>query len=297
MQLVPSASGTADYALAPLPLVLRRTLTDAEMAQLRKTQDISFELPSKACSTCDKQGPFKTRLADRTVVTCECNCLEQWMLGRLLLDAGIGDTYQRYSWHHVRGVPETVLSDVECYLSNLDKFFRTGMGMILWSERTGTGKSLLAYLILKHALSQGYRGHFVTFTQLVNLHVSGWRDKDHREWFTRKIFNAQFLVVDDLGKENQNRTAVVDEFLDDLIRTRIAHGRPTIITTNLDPSASQEEEGNVAKNFARYQRGVLDLLGERNMKIEVTGSGYREQVKLDVWNDSLEDIRYPVVIR
>ena len=293
MQIVPSASGTEDATLAPLPKTLLRTLTDAELGELKKTHRLSFESPKDVCFTCRKQGSFKTRLGDRTVVTCECNCLEQWMLGRLLLAAGIGDTYQRYSWHHVRTVPGPIVDMVQYYLEKLDDFFDSGVGMVLWSERTGTGKSLLAYLIIKEALARGYRARVTTFTEMIDHHTASWSDKAHRDWFLKEIQNVDFLAIDEFGKENPGRANIVDELADRVIRARIAHGRPTIITTNLNPSQGE----NVGKDFSRYQAGLLDLLTERSMAIEVTGLGYREQQQRDLLSDVGEGIRYPVVIR
>lgn len=293
MQLVPSASGTTDYTLAPLPKPLLRSLTEAELAELRKSTRLTFDLPKDKCLTCRKQGPFKTRLHDRSVVTCECNCREQWMLGRLLLAAGIGDTYQRYSWHHVRTVPDTIVDMIKHYLGKLDDFFDAGVGMILWSERTGTGKSLLAYLILKEALAQGYTARMTTLTEMLDHYTASWSDKAHRDWFLREIQNVDFLAIDEFGKENPNRGTVVDELVDRVIRARVAHGRPTILPTNLNPSLGM----NVGKDFSRYQAGLLDLLTERSLMIEVVGLGYREQQQRDLMTDVREGIRYPVVVR
>lgn len=294
MQIVPSASGTG-YELAPLNPALNRTLSDDEAKRLRTANGERW-VPSKNCLTCEKKGEFKTRLADDSIVTCKCSCIEQWMLYKILLSSGIGDTYQRYSWNHVKTVPEEVLLTVQTYLDNLDNLQRNGIGMILWSERTGTGKTLLATLLLKEILSRGHDCYFTSFRDMIDQYTAAWSSAESRAWFTRRIQNAGHLVIDDVGKENPNRVNVVDELLDGTIRHRVAHSRSTTLTANLNPDPTGETR-DVGKDFSRYQSGFLDLLSERSLKLEVTGQGFRSQHHDRLLLDSLEGITYPVVIR
>lgn len=294
MQIVPSASGTG-YELAPLNPALNRTLSDDEANRLRAAYGERW-VPSKNCMTCDKRGEFKTRLLDDSVVTCKCNCVEQWMLYKILLSSGIGDTYQRYSWNHVRTVPAEVRRTVQTYLDNMGNLQRNGVGMILWSERTGTGKTLLATLMLKEIIAQGTDGYFTSFRDMIDQHTAAWSNAESRAWFTRRIQNAGHLVIDDIGKENPGRINIVNELLDGTIRHRVAHSRPTTLTANLNPDPSGEAL-DAGKDFSRYQSGFLDLLNERSLKVEVTGAGFRDQVVDRLLMDSLEGIVYPVVIR
>jgi len=292
MEIVPSASGTENYTLAPLSDALKRTLSDSESQRLNKIHG-PIEPPTKNCKTCLLKGTFRTRLHDERIVTCECNCREQWMLSRQLLAAGIGDTYQRYSWHNVRGVGGGVMKEVLGYIDRLTAFISSGIGLLMWSEQTGTGKSLLAHLVLKEALAQGHKGYFTSFTEMVDHHTASWSDADHRAWFANRIQNTGVLVIDDLGKENPGRAGVVDELLDRVIRARVSHGRPTIITSNLNPANTS----SVGKDFSRYQAGLLDLLSERSLVIELTGLGYRKTMAESLVTDVREGIRYPVVVR
>lgn len=294
MQIVPSASGTPyEYTLAPLPDHLIGGLSNEESARLVKIHGAVPEPFTKTCHTCRREGFFKTRLADGTVVTCECRCRDQWLLGRHLLRAGIGDTYQRYSWQHVRGVPPEVAAQVADYVARFDDYYDNGVGLVLWSERTGTGKSLLTYLAIKEALAREYQVYFTSFTEMIDHHTASWSDKEHRAWFARHIQNIPVLGIDDIGKENPGRANVVDELLDRVIRSRIAHGRVTFLNSNLNPVHT----GEPGKDFSRYQAGLLDLLAERSLVIEVTGPGYRSRKAQELVTDVREGIRYPVVIR
>lgn len=294
MQIVPSASGTGYELKALTPALKQRTLSDVESARLNKTYGNTWD--PKTCLTCGKKGEFRTRLADDSIVTCACTCIEQRLLHRLLLGAGIGETYQRYSWNHLKTVPQDVLDVVLEYLESLENLVRAGVGMILWSERTGTGKTLLATLILKEVIAQGHDAYFTSFRDMLDQHTAAWSDSGTRAWFVRRIQNAGYLFIDDLGKENVGRSSIVDELLDGVIRHRIAHNRPTGITTNLKPSIG-EDASEVGDDFRRYKAGLLDLLRERSLMIEVKGVGYRDKQAQRVLEDALSGIRYPVVIR
>lgn len=313
MEIVPSVSGSAHpYTLARLPDTLFGTLNHDAGERLDRMHNLDPEDPAKTCRTCRKQGYFTTRLNDE-IVTVECNCLEQWMLRRRFLYAGIGDAYQRYGWQHASGVDAEVLRTAQIYVEGLKEFADTGMGLILWSPRTGTGKTLLATLVLKEAMAQGYSGHFTSFTEMVNMHTSSWSSKEDRDWFTKRITNIGYLVIDEMGMENPNGTSldVVDSLLDHVIRTRIANGRPTVMTSNLKPTKSKDafidrelKEINKVKrgaelgsDFSRYQQGLIDLLGEASIVVEVAGANYRPIRHEQRLQDAMQGLRYPVVVR
>lgn len=293
MQIVPSASGTENYTLAPLPNALFKLPSSEEFVRLALIDPDLARGPKESCKTCLKKGTFRTRIHDGSVITCECNCREQWILAQNLLSAGIGDAYQRFSWHNVRGVSETVTEVIKSYLANLEAFVSAGVGMILWSEQTGTGKTLLAHLVLKEALAQGHTGYFTNFTSMINAHTSTWNNEDRRAWFADKITNVKVLVIDEMGKENAARSGVVDELLDQVIRIRVAHSRPTFIACNLNPAHTE----NIGKDFSRYQAGLLDLLRERSLIVGLTGMDYRRTMQTSLVEDITESIRYPVVVR
>ena len=294
MEVIPSASGIdGEYELAALPLTLRRTLSNIEIERLRRYADLPMASYREACPTCKQTGSFNTRLHDGTVVRCRCNCLEQWMLTRLLRESGIGNAYQRYSWNHVRAVNPEALETVRLYLSRLDEFIAAGIGLILWSERNGTGKSLLSSLVLKEAMARGHSVYYTTLVEMADHHTASWSDKEHREWFQRRICGAKVVVIDEWGKENPGRANVIDELLDKVIRSRVANNRPTILPTNLRP----DQSGDVGGDFSRYQAALMDLLVEQCLQVEVSGQSYRSRVISDKINDMNEQVVYPVVIR
>lgn len=291
MHIVPSASGAHPYKLASLtPEILTSFSSITHEESLRINANDNSGWSSKNCLTCKNAKYFTIRI-NGELVTCECNCREQGMLARLMHRGNIGDTFQRYGWDHVTGVQPEALTEVLDYMENAQPYIDSGIGMILWSPNTGTGKTLISSLILKTALSLGQSVYSTSFIEMLDERMDSWGDKDARDRFVRHIMNIGVLLVDELGKENAAKTRVIDELLDLVVRARVAHGRPTLITTNLNPT---DREGT--KGFVRYQSGFLDLLRERTVMVDMTGADFRQSYLTRLRKDAVDGVRYPVVV-
>lgn len=259
----PSASGTLVEDknlrdLPELPAAVKTLLPDDSRRLKAKYPDL-WNDPEKTCPTCGKNGTFRSRFGN-TIYNLRCNCIAQWKLNRFLLNANIGTAYQRLAWEDAQAVSDASLKEATSYVGPLwDSYSANGCGLILWSESPGTGKTMLASLLLKKLLEQGADGYFCQFNELLDSYTAGWRDTEQRDWFTRRVQNAGALVIDDIGKENQNRGNTVDSLLDQVVRHRVANAKPTIITTNLRP----DEMGK------RYYSGLLSLLAESALMVEI----------------------------
>lgn len=266
---------------APPPYI--PTISSADLVRLRQQNPDLWLDPDTKCLTCKKQGKYLTVLPDGTQDIVSCDCTQQWALYLFLLNAGIGIRYQRLGWQHARrGVAPYVLTRVEDYLANADAYASNGLGMTFWSSSRGSGKTMMATLILKNLLDRGYDGYFCLFNQLLNLHTAGWRDAEARRWFEYRVTNAAALVIDDMGKENANRADMTNALVDEILRTRIAHARPTFVTTNLDMSEMKK----------RYYSDAVELFTECNELVEMAGESYRPKVQ----EEALRGIQYPIVV-
>lgn len=264
-----------------------RSLTDPEWERLRKQYPTLWSDPNKTCLTCNKRGVFKERSEGGQVTESECNCIEQWRMHCSMLNSGIGLRYQRVSWTDAVGVAPGVMDEVFQYFDQAEANISTGTGLTLWSENKGTGKTLMAALLLKGLLSRGYDGYFTQFNEMLDAHTDGWRDKDERAWFTKTIRNAGVLVVDDMGREYKGRSEVVEAMFDSVIRARVAASRPTIITTNYTPD--QMLQG--------YGGNILSLLSEVNIEVHVPGRDFRPQARQRLMQDRADGIvTYPITV-
>jgi DNA replication protein DnaC len=273
-----------NYKLAPNPSGCR-SLRDPEVARLRQQYPGLWANPAKTCLTCDKKGEFLTR-RNGEVITVTCDCLAQWKLHRWMLNAGVDEHYQRLSWEDVIGVPDSVQVEVMDYLEGASANLSQGHGLTLWSPDRGTGKTLLASLVLKRLLADGHDGYFTQFNLMLDFFTATWRSEEERSWFTRKVRNVGVLVVDDIGRENKGRDAVSEAMFDTVIRARVAGSRPTIITTNYNPE--QLLQG--------YGPNVLSLLSEVNIAIELPGADFRPRQHEQTRQDIASGLVRPLVV-
>lgn len=258
-------------------------LPHSEAEWIRKRYPTSWRGPKDdpdGCVTCRGKGEFlwyepssnddSTKIAKYT-----CPCVDQWIMHRYFLHAGIGLSYQRMSWRMVRAEKGAV-DLTKQWREYADRYVPAGVGLILHGS-IGTGKTMLAALLLKELLADGWDGYFVTFSSLIDEFASGWRDEEQKRWFRDRITNADILVVDDVGRELKQRTFVKEKgtedrsrplaiaTMDEVLRYRVAHSRPTIITTNMTEDDLTSDYGS----------NIMSLLNEKSATYEFTGNDYR----------------------
>jgi DNA replication protein DnaC len=243
------------------------------------------------CLTCRGLKTFQWyEYGDGTkeVVTYDCPCDDQWILSRFLLASGILLKYQRYSVWDITSLEASQVY-VE-YVENYSAYIRNGIGMVLHGS-SGTGKTLVAVLILKFLISRGLACHFTSFNELINTFASGWYDEDAKAWFYKRIKNASVLAIDDVGKEmkmgaKSSSSNISRSTIDEVLRHRVAMSLPTIITTN----------STLDEISQRYQLSVLSLLEESAMSYDFHGADYRKAVPLILATEAKEGLARPVVL-
>ena len=187
----------------------------------------------------------------------------QRQLHKHYLNAGIGTTYQRLDFPDYDGDKE-VLSALLRYIEGYERYAARGIGLLLTGSY-GTGKTLLANLILKEFVKQGYRVFATTFAQTIDMLTAGWKSNDDRRYFQRRFVDSEILLLDDVGRELRSKSNLTESTFDTILRTRVQEGRPTFITTNMSP----EELGD------GYGSAVLSLLKEHSIVCEMTGEDFR----------------------
>lgn len=262
-----------------------RPLSDADAERLRQTHTSLWSNPTQECVTCRSRGTFKARERGE-IVEYKCDCLQQWLLHRYLLNAGIGLRYQRVSWIDLdQQVPQAVQQAIMEYAEEADHYVIAGLGMILWGDK-GTGKTLLATLLLKTLLAAGHDGYFTQFNEMIDAYTDTWRNNDEKRWFTRRMRNATLLVVDDIGKEHKGRVDMVESMFDQVIRARVANAKPTIITTNYTPD----------QMLSGYGGGVMSLLAESCFDHHVTGPDFRPRLRERSLQDARDGVVRPITL-
>ena len=277
------SDSTASGSLEPNPLAVR-PLPNEDFQRLKAQHSDLWQNPNTSCLTCDKKGTFRT-LVNGEEVEMKCNCAEQWALHLWLLNSGIGLGYQRLGWRDVQGVSMPVMKRIADYLEHGREYANIGHGLTLVSSSRGTGKTLLMTLLLRRLAIQNVDVYCCQFNQLINLHTAGWRDADARRYFERRVINAGALGIDEVGKENVGRGEMVPTLVDEILRTRIQHSRPTFVTGNI----TTDEMGE------RYFSDVIELFSGTNEEIDMSGESYRPRHLSMLKDAARRGLRFPVV--
>lgn len=256
-----------------------RYLSDTEAERLYRNHPQLGRSYQTYCPTCDKTGSYLWRGK-----TWQCDCEYQLQLHKHYLAAGIGVTYQRLDFDDYVG-PTAALDAVMKYLDNREQFLKRGIGMFFLGSY-GTGKTMLANLVLKELVKDGLTCWATTFSQTVEMFTAGWSDKADKAYFQQKFINSQVLLLDDVGKELRGtRIALSETTFDAILRQRVQAGRATFITTNMN--RNQLEEG--------YGAAVLSLILEKGLIQPFDGNDFRTSANNREINEILAGEVRPIV--
>lgn len=271
-------------------------LEEVNSARLKEQYPDLWDNPQTSCKTClfhinpDKSKTFRWWNPERTeIVEWECDCTAQWVAHRKLLHHGIEMNYQRLGWADAVDVPASVQMATMDYLENAPWYVERGMNLVFHSPNPGTGKTMMLMLLAKGLVEAKVDVFVAQMNSIFELYTSGWRGKEEKDYFERRVMNCGLLGIDDWGKERgtDNRNEHVDSLIDRIIRHRVAASKPVIATTNF----SRE---NLDKAYGPY---VASLLTESSIFVESSGMNWREKSGQRLLEETKERLCRPVVIR
>ena len=163
---------------------------------------------------------------------------------------------------------EKILDYVQGYIDNIDNGFKYNKGLFLYGSN-GTGKTSIASIIIKEAYKHRYTAKRMTWVDYMTLYTRAWgcnnfELKMHTEDVIKDIKDREFLVLEEIGKEQDNKLAMT--LLEDLLRHREDKGFPTIICTNLSPKSIVERYGASIESLIKGNMTPIKLVGRDNRK-------------------------------
>ena len=194
--------------------------------------------------------PIRTTLSNKNLINMG--------VPRALLDLSLEDL----------DLNEKILDYVQGYIDNIDNSFKYNKGLFLYGSN-GTGKTSIASIIIKEAYRHRYTAKRMTWVDYMTLYTRAWgcnnfELKMHTEDVIKDIKDREFLVLEEIGKEQDNKLAMT--LLEDLLRYREDKGFPTIICTNLAPKSVVEIYGASIESLIKGNMTPIKLVGKDNRK-------------------------------
>ncbi len=203
--------------------------------------DPSYMEKNYECKTCNDRGYLDNGN--------KCNCLKQKLVSRAYKMSNIEtnllkDNFKNFDINIFKEEPfegesmtprENMIDIVGIAESFIGNFEEKNDDNLLFYGTTGLGKTFLCSCIAKALLDKDkivvYQTAF-TILEILERKRFG-RDKDKSSYEYDLLFDADLLIIDDLGTEVSNTFTNAEIF--NIVNTRIIKGKKTIISTNLTP--------------------------------------------------------------
>lgn len=160
---------------------------------------------------------------------------------------------------------DDIESAVKSYIFDLPANYVVGQGLFLLGSN-GTGKSHIASIILQIAYKKRFTIRYTTLNSLVPLGVKSGYSEDAEEMYY-EFLKADFLVIDEIGKEQEGEKRANVTILEEVLRYRNMKELPTILITNLQIEDFSE----------RYGKSIISLIMQRFMDITISGEDFRKK--------------------
>lgn len=157
---------------------------------------------------------------------------------------------------------------VRKYIRNIHRNYKKGRGIFFYGSN-GVGKTELASITLIEAYRARYKCKYTTLNLLTPIGVRSGYDEDIKAEYFGYYLNVDFLVIDEIGKEQQGEKKANITVLEEVMRHRDMAKLPTILITNLIPQDFRE----------RYGESIYSLIFARFIDIGITGEDKRKTVR------------------
>lgn len=154
------------------------------------------------------------------------------------------------------------------YFTNFLEWFKKGFGLYIYSEENSFGKTSIAVVMIKRALSFRKTALFIKPDQIQQFIIEH-KMFDELTSYKERILEVDLLIIDDLNKEYCGETNYIKTTVEGIIRDRMQNLKPTIITTNI-PSEKISE---------KYSKSMSEMFKECMFSIKVESDrNWREDI-------------------
>jgi DNA replication protein DnaC len=220
---------------------------------------------SSECPHCDGSG-FRVDEATNTAYDCECRAemiarRRATTLSNVLPKRFRNASLESTVMHDIRAHARTQMREVERYLADIESHLDNGRGLWFYG-RPGTGKTELAMLVSKTALTAGRSVAVYTMPRLlaeIRKTFDSNSDTTYLDLLDR-LGEVDLLHIDDVGAEQTSPWVL--EQLYAIVNARYEEERSIVLTTNLERDELAAQIGERTVSRLEHMCVVLPLTGE-----------------------------------
>ena len=205
----------------------------------------------------------------------KCHCLKQAIISQLYKQSNIKELLEKENFQNfsIDYYPEDFIDEktgksarqlITAALNTANNFidkFETEFQNLFIYGNVGVGKSFLSNCIAKELLASGHSVMYFSsanfFTVMANATFK--RDDFDAAYAYERIFDADLLVIDDLGTEYTNSFSASQLF--SCINERLLTRKSTIISTNLNLNTLKEQYSERSFSRITSNYNMIKLVG------------------------------------
>ena len=192
------------------------------------------------------------------------------------------DRYSDFKWDAYKDDRGNVIDTskhkkiVDGFINNFEMFDDEGMGLYIWSETKGTGKTMLSSCICNELMVKYQIGtRFVRTADLLDIANSGDKNsyEEERRDPLKLLRECKLLVLDDIGQRKTGGDWLQD-ILFQILDARVSKKLVTIVTSNVKVQNLNIDE--------RVRRRIEDFTMQLSLPEYPVGNSEAKEKKLEL---------------
>ena len=242
---------------------------------------------NNVCPICGNTG-WATKIIDGMEYARECKCgIRQREIQKNMISfADIPDAFKDmrldtfridiYKSDISRNKAENSIKGIKYWLSDFKAMNERGMGLYLYSNIKGSGKTRMAASIANELIEKKIHVKFSTSLQILEEIKNSWNNNEEHE-LLKQLSTSEVLVIDDFGTE-QVKEWICERFYQ-IINERYINHRVTIFTSNYKLDTLD------------YDERIKNRLKEVTFQIPFPEESVREQIAKDNMQELVKGIK------
>lgn len=222
---------------------------------------------------------------------CKCGLRQIQIMNSRLSFANIPESFKEvrmsnfdetvYKDSNSQNKIHTAVKAIKYWFDNFESMKERGMGLYLYSETKGSGKTRMAISIANELIyEKKIQVKFATSLQILNEIKASW-DKQDREYSESKLLDflctSEILIIDDFGTE-QSKDWVGERFYQ-IINSRYVDKKITIFTSNS------------RLDLLKYDDRITNRIKERTFQIPFPEESVRDIIAIQNMNELISGIK------